>query len=176
MLDTPSHILKKILYYFSPNPWPTGAKMAAKTSLRVGLTRAVLQVGEEALRPLPRHLSALGARCHSDHPSTRSVPGEPLSCLLETSSPFRRPDETTPGSVPAHCWVTCAASEGLHFTSHNIPHWRREPACVTACYEPSPHGNWLDSLLTRASEASGRSLWGNPQADPARTPHWESCC
>lgn len=54
------------------------------------------------------------------------------------------------------------------------PHQRREPARVTGRDEPRPHGNCPDSPLTWASEASGHFLWAKSQADPARTPHWES--
>lgn len=99
---------------------------------------------------------------------------EPPSYLLEkTYSPFRRAEETTSGLVHAHHLVAWAAWKGPHFTAHNPPPQREEPARVPARCELSPQE---DTQIHFAPELRGfRTVpMRTPQAEPARTPHWES--
>lgn len=84
----------------------------------------------------PKHLIATWG-----HPSTPSVPGESLSCVLQNiSSPSRQVEEAIPGLVST---LRHLASQGetslpspslpshFHFTSQSLPHHRTESACLT---------------------------------------------
>lgn len=115
MLDTSSPILKKISYFFFPNPRPTGSKMAAKTSPRVGLTTAVLPVGEEALCPLPLPPQRFGCMLKApQHPLCAR--GTPVLPFGEDLQPFEVSGGDHARLGPCLPLATWAASKGLLLT------------------------------------------------------------
>lgn len=126
MLDTPSHMLKKLPQYFFPSPRPTGAKMAAKTMAWGGAEQSHPPAGRGGPAPSAQNTSALWV--HAATPTTPAPPcarGTPVLPLGEDFQPFwvSRGDHARMGPCLPLRQSDSQRGTWLRFTSpHNLPH------------------------------------------------------